>query len=131
MGVLVPPRVPPPALRRQPIELRCLHVLLPAQLAEQTGRQLLDDIRRTPSGPTMSRYRVRVDVAAMLQERASIKRAPMLRYVLVDSSPQDHDWEVSLTWWVYTPSITLKVRQRFRCLTRLKAPIWALTQRPR
>ena len=44
----------------------------------------------------MSRYRVRVDVAGMLQERASIKLKPLLRYVLVDSSPQDHDWEVTL-----------------------------------
>lgn len=67
-------------------------------VAVEFERMLSSDSVSLPSAATMSRYRSRLDVGFMLITRLAHRsaggRRQHVRYVLCDSSPPCHDWEI-------------------------------------
>lgn len=78
---------------------RAAYLILPAGVAAEFAQTLKSGDHAIPSAPTISRFRLRLDVSFMLHARRLHRASPggaskHVRYLLADSSPQCHDWEM-------------------------------------
>ena len=79
--------------------LRVAELILPHEQVVSIKSAFARKVLSVPSSSTLSRNRMRIDVAFMLYMRSMLSSrdsqdGPCLRYILYDSSPSHHDWEM-------------------------------------